>query len=83
MEPVTVFDRRQRHFPSSAHRVAWYLRASLLPFSEFLPAGLPKGKARKLATGERSLHEFFSALYADMYRNMLKMVALHTEAGMV
>ncbi len=69
MEPVTVFDRRQRHFPSGAHRVAWYLRASLLPFSECLPAGLPKGKARKLAQGQRSLHEFLSALYTDMYQN--------------
>ncbi len=64
-----VFDRRQREFPSNTHRVAWYLGASMLPFARVVPKGLSQGEAEDLALGEKSLHEFFCVLYADMVQN--------------
>jgi hypothetical protein len=85
-ETVEIFDKWQKHFPSNAHRIIWYLGVSLLPFSEVIPAGLPEEKAKELALGEKSLHAFFSALYADMYRNpsdykMMESPDLHFKDG--
>jgi hypothetical protein len=65
----SLFDRQQREFPSHAHRVAWFLGASLLPFAPVIPPGLSQAEAQDLALGEQSLHAFLSALYADMYRH--------------
>lgn len=68
-EMENVFDRERRKFPSNAHRIAWYLGASILPFREVIPKGLSLDDSKDLPLGEKSLHEFFYALYTDMYQN--------------
>jgi hypothetical protein len=71
--PITetdfVFDKRQTVFPSNAHRVAWYLGASLLPFVKVIPDGLSDSESADLADGEKQLYAFFKQLYASLYQN--------------
>ena len=63
------FDRLAKTFPSNAHRIAWYLGSSLLPFREVIPEDISGEKAKLLSIGEKSLHEFFAKLYSEMYRD--------------
>jgi hypothetical protein len=62
-----TFDKYQKEFPSNAHRLAWYLGASLLPFSAVIPEGSPAAEAEDLRTGEQALNAFFTRLFTDMY----------------
>ena len=62
------FDVAQTAFPSGAHRIAWYLGASLAPLVEVIPDDWPAGRRDALLAGERALHAFFAALYADLYQ---------------
>ena len=63
------FDKTQRDFPTKAHRIPWHLGTGLLPFSDVIPESLSREESKSLASGEKSLHEFFSTLYSDMYRH--------------
>jgi hypothetical protein len=62
------FDVAQTSFASGAHRLAWYLGASLAPFVEVIPDGWPAARRDALLAGERALHAFFADLYADLYQ---------------
>ncbi len=64
-----IFIKQQKEFPSNAHRVAWYLGASLLPFTAVVPDGLSQAESQDFIQGEKSLHDFFCTLYTDMYLN--------------
>ena len=64
-----MFDISQTEFPSNPHRIAWYLGVCILPFSAVIPDDPDNVAAEALSVGEKSLHSFLGAVYADMYEH--------------
>lgn len=60
-------DRKQQEFPSTTHQSIWHAAVFMAPFYEVIPPQMTGRAAENLQTGEKSLYQFMTDLYADMY----------------
>lgn len=63
------FSLSQTNFPSVTHQSIWHAAVMRAAFYEIIPASLSDGEADELREGQRSLYQFMTDLYSDMYEH--------------
>jgi len=63
------FDINQKEFPSITHESIWHAAIFISPFREVIPTHVTGKKRDNLREGEKSLYQFITDLYSDMYEN--------------